>query len=428
MRYDLMHPADQLVLMMNRIYYRGMTTTSGGNLSIKDENGDLWITPSGIDKGMLTRDDINRVTPDGTIIGRHRPSSEYPFHMSVYQRRPDIKAVLHAHSPALVAFSIARRLPDINLIPTARWICGEITIAPYAIPGSQLLGQKIAEEFDKGYSVVMLENHGVVIGAPDMFRAFMAFETLETLARLHLNALRVGKPRPLSPEIITASAKREADMPEFEPLFHSSAENAMRRDLVKFIHRSYAQGLFTSTQGTYSARVDESSFVITPYGLDREYIETEDLVLIQDGRKEAGKSPSRSVRLHEEIYASHPDIQSVLIAHPPHVMAFAVTDAVFDPRTIPESYILLREPGRVPFGVSYRQPKKVASLISARAPMLICENDCVLVAGNSLMNAFDRLEVAEFTAKSIIASRELGGIVHISDEEISDINAAFRLE
>ncbi len=279
MRCDLMHPADQLVLMMNRIYYRGMTTTSGGNLSIKDENGDLWITPSGIDKGMLTRDDINRVTPDGTITGRHRPSTEYPFHMSVYQRRPDIKAVLHAHSPALVAFSIARRLPDINLIPTARWICGDLAMAPYALPGSQLLGQKIAAEFDKGYSVVLLENHGVVIGAKDMFHAYMAFETLETLARLHINALRVGTPRPLSPEIIEASAKREADMPELELAHHSSAENAMRRDLVKFIHRSYEQGLFTSTQGTYSVRVDERSFVITPYGLDREYLETEDLVL-----------------------------------------------------------------------------------------------------------------------------------------------------
>jgi L-fuculose-phosphate aldolase len=427
MRCDLMHPADQLVLMMNRIYYRGMTTTSGGNLSIKDENGDLWITPSGIDKGMLTRDDINRVTPDGNIIGRHRPSTEYPFHMSVYQRRPDIKAVLHAHSPALVAFSIARRLPDINLIPTARWICGDLTMAPYAIPGSQLLGQKIAAEFDKGYSVVMLENHGVVIGAKDMFAAFMAFETLETLARLHINALRVGSPKPLSSELIEASAKREADMPEFESSFHSSEENAMRRDLVKFIHRSYQQGLFTSTQGTYSARVDESSFVITPYGMDREYLEAEDLVLVRDGQKEKGKTPSRSVRLHEEIYASHPDIQSVLMAHPPHAMAFAVTDAVFDPRTIPESYILLREPVRVPFGVSYRQPKKMAGLISARTPMLICENDCVLVTGASLMNAFDRMEVAEFTARSIIASKELGEIVHFKDQEIEDINAAFRL-
>jgi len=428
MRCDLMHPADQLVLMMNRIYYRGMTTTSGGNLSVKDENGDLWITPSGIDKGMLTRDDINRVTPDGTITGRHKPSSEYPFHMSVYQRRPDIKAVLHAHSPALVAFSIVRQLPEINLIPTARLICGNLTIAPYAIPGSQLLGQKIAAEFDKGYSVVMLENHGVVIGAKDIFTAFMAFETLETLARLHINALRIGTPKPLSSEIIEASAKREADMPGFDPVYHSSAENAMRRDLVKFIRRSYGQSLFTSTQGTYSARVDENSFVITPYGLDREYLEEEDLVLVQAGQKERGKSPSRSVRLHEEIYAQHPDIQSILIAHPPHVMAFAVTDAVFDPRTIPESYILLREPVKVPFGVSYRQPKKTAAMISPRTPMLICENDCVLVTGASLMNAFDRLEVAEFTAKSIIASKTLGDIVHIRDHEIDDINAAFRLK
>ena len=53
MRFDLMHPADQLVLMMNRIYYRGMTTTSGGNLSIKDENGVVWITPSGIDNTVI---------------------------------------------------------------------------------------------------------------------------------------------------------------------------------------------------------------------------------------------------------------------------------------------------------------------------------------------------------------------------------------
>ena len=54
MNFELLHPADQLVLMMNRIYKGGMTTTSGGNLSILDENGDIWITPSGIDKGTST--------------------------------------------------------------------------------------------------------------------------------------------------------------------------------------------------------------------------------------------------------------------------------------------------------------------------------------------------------------------------------------
>ena len=71
MRFDMLHPADQLVMIMNRIYSYGMTTTSGGNLSIQDENGDIWITPSGIDKGSLTRQDIILVKPDGEIVCIH---------------------------------------------------------------------------------------------------------------------------------------------------------------------------------------------------------------------------------------------------------------------------------------------------------------------------------------------------------------------
>ena len=66
MRFELLHPADQLVMIMDRIYHYGMTTTSGGNLSIMDSNGDIWITPSGIDKGSLTRNDMICVKPDGT--------------------------------------------------------------------------------------------------------------------------------------------------------------------------------------------------------------------------------------------------------------------------------------------------------------------------------------------------------------------------
>jgi L-fuculose-phosphate aldolase len=369
-----------------------------------------------------------QIKPDGTIIGRHKPSSEYPFHLSVYQRRPDINAVLHAHSPGLVAFSSVRRLPELNLIPNVRLICGEITMAPYALPGSQLLGENIGAEFDKGFSSVVLENHGVVIGADDIFQAFMAFETLEMCAQLNINALKLGTPKPLTEELIAASGKRDADMLEFSPAYHSSTENAIRRDLIKFIHRSYEQGLFTSTQGTYSARVDSSSFIITPYGVDRKYLDVADLVLIRGGQKEVGKSPSRSVRLHEAIYARHADISSIMIAHPTGMMAFAVTDKAFDPRTIPESYILLREPARVPFGASYRQPNKVAEMLSESRPVLICENDCIIVTGSSLLNAFDRLEVAEFTAKSIIASKEIGDIVHIKEREIRDINEAFHLK
>jgi L-fuculose-phosphate aldolase len=93
---EFIHPKDQIVDIMHRIYGYGMTTTSGGNLSILDTEGNIWISPGGVDKGSLTRDDIVRIKPDGTIEGKHRPSSEYPFHRAIYQMRPDVKAILHA--------------------------------------------------------------------------------------------------------------------------------------------------------------------------------------------------------------------------------------------------------------------------------------------------------------------------------------------
>ena len=73
MSFDLLHPAQLIVMIMDRIYGYGMTTTSGGNLSILEENGDLWITPAGVDKGSLTPADIMHVSPEGRVTGPHRP-------------------------------------------------------------------------------------------------------------------------------------------------------------------------------------------------------------------------------------------------------------------------------------------------------------------------------------------------------------------
>lgn len=428
MRFDLLHPADQLAMIMDRIYRYGMTTTSGGNLSILDDNGDIWITPSGVDKGSLTRDDMIRISPDGTIHGKHKPSVEWPFHRSVYRRRQDLKAVLHAHPSALVAFSIVRRLPDMRIIPNVNLICGEIGMAPYGLPGSDGLGEKIAAEFERGYSTVVLENHGVVIGSNNLFRAFMAFETLEFCARLEINARRLGSIQTLSDRLIAISfQKNQAVLERFVPAARSSEERAARRDMIRLIHRSYDQQLFTSTQGTYSVRLSDGSFLITPYGLDRKYLEPEDLLLIRAGRCEEGCEPSRSVPLHQAIYDRHPGINSIMIAHPPSIMAFAVTDAVFDSRTIPESYIMLRNVQKVPFGANFLQPAMTADLISDKSPVLLCENDCVIVTGHTLLSTFDRLEVAEFSATAIIASLGLGSIIQISGQEVADIHEAFHL-
>ncbi|HHY82930.1 MAG TPA: class II aldolase/adducin family protein [Clostridiales bacterium] len=424
-----MHPADQLVTIMERIYRYGMTTTSGGNLSILDDNGDIWITPSGIDKGSLTRKDMIRVKANGEIIGIHTPSVELPFHEMIYQRRPDIRAIIHAHPPALIAFSIVRKIPSTRLTPSAYFTCGKIGMAEYAIPGSKELGKNIADKFQEGCDIVILENHGAVVGSSDLFQAFMAFETLDFTARLEIEARQLSEPVELSDRQLDMSKhKLNVVMDEFIPQTFSSEEKEARRNMCSFISRAYEQSLFTSTQGTFSQRLKDNSFLITPYGIDRKYMDISDIVRIQNGWKESGKHPSRSVKLHQAIYDRHPDINSVIIAHPPNIMAFAVTEAQFETKIIPESYIQLRNIKKVPFGSTFMQPEMTAESFSASTPILIVENDCIIVTGNSLLNAYDRLEVAEYSAKAILSARTLGSLVAISEKEIDDIETAFKLK
>jgi len=426
MDIQYMHPSYQLVQIMNRIYENGMTTTSGGNLSIADSEGNIWITPSSVDKGSLSPRDICCIKPDGTPVGRnlYAPSIEWPIHVSIYKQRPDLKALLHAHPPALVAFSCARQLPNLQMVDNVYKNLGQAAIAPYALPGSADLGDKIANCFSDGYDVVLMENHGVVAGAADIFAAFRAFETLELIAVTQINANRMGEIRTL-PEIRRLNSPA---MPTFIPVPPSPEECAARREMVKLIHRAYRQKFFSSTQGTYSVRLDKETFLITPKNKDRYYLEESDLIMVHHGRAEAGKTPSGGVWLHKAIYDAHPEISAITGASPPNAMAFACTKAPFDTRTIPESYIMLREVPRVPWEQLLKDPNTIARLISPSVPVLMMENSQILATGDTLIKAFDRLEVAEATARAIVMSASIGEIKHISDEEVDDINKAFHLE
>ncbi len=427
MKFDLLHPRDQLVNIMNRIYHSGMTTLSGGNLSIKDENGDIWITPAAVDKGNLAPKDIMCVRADGRIEGPHRPSSEYPFHVAIYQQRPDLRAIVHAHPPALVSFSIAREIPDTSIIPQAQRVCGPVGYAPYALTGSEQLGTVIANTFGEGYDVVLLENHGIVTGGLSLLEAFQRLETLDFCARTLMQAKGLGDVHSLTPEQLAPFDARNHELPEFTPAAHSSREREVRQQLIDIIHRAYDRQLMISTEGVASARVDEHSFLITPTGQDRRNLEIEDLVLIRHGERERDKLPSRSVRLHQAIYAQHPEINCVILAQSPSVMAFAISASHFDTRTIPESYILLRSIPQIPHGAQYHSPEEIATAVSQQTPVLIIENDSCLVVGQNILQTFDRLEVAEYSARSLINTATIGPLVPIGQDDIVALEKAFNL-
>ncbi len=423
------HPRDALLRTMERIYRYRMTTTSGGNLSIREPDGTVWITPARVDKGALTRDDIVCVRPDGTAEGRHRPSSEYPFHRAIYEARPELHGIVHAHPVALVAFSIARRVPDPRLLLQAHRTCGPVGFAPYARPGSEELGQSIAAAFGQGFGCVLLENHGVVTAGADLPQAFERFEALEFCAKTVIKASGLGPVRTLDdaalatppPAVVTGPPARTGPV--------TSAERELRRQLVAFVRRAYRQRLMISTQGAFSARLpaEPDTFLITPHGHDREAIDLADPVLVRAGVPEAGRTPSSSWANHRALYRAHPAFQAIVNAYPVNATAFSVTDAPLDTRTIPESYLFLRDVQRARFGARRGDGSDLVDLVSVRNPILLLENDGVQVCGTSVLDAFDRLEVLESTAEAMINCRPLGPLLPMSDAVIADLDAAFGL-
>ena len=423
---ELMHPRDQIVLIISRIYRYGMTTTSGGNISIIDNQGDIWITPSGIDKGTLAPEDINCIKAGGTILGKHKPSSEYPFHRAIYKIRPDIKAIIHAHPPALVSFSIAHVIPDTNVIPQAKYVCGPIGYAAYAIPGSEELGEKIAGVFANDYNAVIMENHGAVAGGTDIKDAYQRFDTLEFCARTIINAKTIGKVRILKDEQIEAfEVQIPRLLPEMEEVTHPSDERERREEITRIVRRACDQGLMISSYGTVSVRWRGNDFLITPTNVLRWNIMADDIVQIKDGKREPGKIPSRATWLHQEIYRRNPAINSIVLTQSPYLMAFSVTGNKFDVRTIPESWIFLQDVPNVPFGSHFAGEDTILNLISKDALAVIIENDSVLITGDKLLQTFDRLEVAEFSAKSLTMGIPIGELKPINDQGIEDLRRKY---
>lgn len=422
-----LHPTEELVRTMERIYRYRMTTTSGGNLSIRDEDGSIWITPSRLDKGKLRPSDVVRVMPDGTHDSPFPPSSEFPFHREIYRKRPDIGAIVHAHPGALVAFSICRLVPDIRVQGHAYDVCRKIAYAAYACPGSEQLGTNIAEAFAGGADCVMLENHGVVVGGTDLQDAFQRFETLEFVARTLVAAHRLGNVSSLPDAALGSQTRAEFGELPAKPV--TNREKELRGQLCDFVQRSYRQRLLISTAGAFSARLEGDEFLVTPHRRDRLEISPEKLVRVAGSDCQAGGRPSRAGLLHARIYEKHPDVGAVILAQPEHASAYCMSDAELCTRTIPESYLVLLDAPKVPFARIVEDADLLAGKVDLKTcPVILIENEGALVVGKNLLDAFDRLEVLEATAEALQLSGPLGPLVPMPEEALTELRQAFGME
>lgn len=417
--------SEEIADVLNRIYEAGLTTASGGNISVRDEGDVIRITPGSTDKGNLSDQDVVVVDPDGNHNGKLRPSSELPMHQAIYRQRPDLRALLHAHSPALVAFSLAHEIPDTRVWYPAWKSCGPVGYAPYALPGSQRLGAIMAGEFAQGFSAVILENHGIMVGGRDLAEAYDRFLVLEFCARAILNAKEIGNPVAISESLFKMAIKSRPDPPPVPGEALIMAEESERADeIIRFLERSLKHGLMTDSHGMISVRHRPGHFLITPPSGQRRKLTASDLRRAAVDPSEETTGRDYLTGIHQSIYRENPEIQSIMTTHTPWLMAHAITEQKPDPATLPESWLFLQHLHLLTFSEATSNPSLIP--ISFRnATTLIIANDSVTVTGNSLFQAFDRLELAEFTAQSMALTRSFGRCCRLTEQQLDELNKTY---
>jgi L-fuculose-phosphate aldolase len=182
-----------------------MVVGTWGNVSIKIDNQPLiLITPSGMRYDTMTIEDIVLVDKLGNIVeGKWKPSVELPTHAEIYWQRPDVKAIVHVHSPYATAFAVARLSIPVIMEETAQVIGHEIFTAPYAICGSSELAAHAVNTLGAG-KAVLLANHGLVGVGENISAALRVCYIAEETARVALLAQSLGQVYPLSPDEIIA--------------------------------------------------------------------------------------------------------------------------------------------------------------------------------------------------------------------------------
>ncbi len=183
---------------MTRLYDRGLTSCSGGNISLKSEDNKVYITPSQIDKGNLTADLIGIVDLETgkNLTPNLKLSMETDLHLAVYKKRPDVNAIIHAHPTYATSFTAVRRKINVNLAGEARAILGNVVFAPYALMGTTTLAENVSKAALDS-NVVLMENHGILTCGKDLMECFNRTEVLETTAKMTFITTMLGEVKDL---------------------------------------------------------------------------------------------------------------------------------------------------------------------------------------------------------------------------------------
>ena len=177
-----------------KLYDRRLTVSAGGNMSIRINDGEILITPSGRNKGLLLPEDMVKMSMDGKVIGEGKPSIEHRFHLALYNRNQDTNAIVHCHPLYCTTLAVKGERIKSDLTPEGVLLLGDVPMIDYYTPGSEELVKAVEACADS--RAMLMRRHGALTQGRTMEEAYNRMEELEFQAQLQLMVRRAkGLPK-----------------------------------------------------------------------------------------------------------------------------------------------------------------------------------------------------------------------------------------
>jgi len=187
-----------LVQFGKMLHAQGYVAACDGNLSVRLAAGCFMVTPTGVSKSMMQPENMVIVDTAGRKLwGDRKPTSEIAMHLTIYEMRPEIGAVIHAHPCTATAFASSGIALDEPLCSEIVASLGSVPLAPYATPGTNELSESL-KAYIPGNDAILMANHGVVTYAEDLLHAYLKMEMVEHFAKIAFIARQLGTRKPLN--------------------------------------------------------------------------------------------------------------------------------------------------------------------------------------------------------------------------------------
>lgn len=201
----------EIVAVCRRLYEQGLIAGQDGNVSVRLPGGRVLVTPAGMSKVDVGPNDLVEMHLGEVVSPRRlhrrstsgpRASSEVLMHLRIYERRPDVQAVVHAHPPTATAFAVAGEGFIDCVLPEVIFQVGQVPLLEYATPGTAALADSF-EPYVRTHDAFLLANHGATTVGPSLLLAHQRMESLEHAARIVLAARQLGRVNRLSAEQVS---------------------------------------------------------------------------------------------------------------------------------------------------------------------------------------------------------------------------------